>query len=1224
MDEDLEAFIQKQKSKLAKERSDVVENGFPSSRKKWQKDNQNQVLNVRRRPETPEHVGLQLGGYEEKRKKIVEDQTKDLKEYLAKKPPTAPRRRPTTPQHEGLPVGRYQEERRRLAEERNTEMQEVLKKQREGSARRAWPEENQGLKLSNTEEKQKLLNAERQEEYKEYLKGVPTSKTDYQVPENLGIPIGERGATHIEEKLAEERRTDYQNMLKKTENNRNTLSRPVIQTTQPLADPTDNNGFLNKFGAYEERKKKLDEERRRDFQKLQAEQKLRSTGQVSNPAMDYAGGLPSSRGTQLPYENLKEREYTETFQDRRSAAEDDRREPPLPILRRQPPVPDNGFQASLPGVRDHPSAEEALKRSHPTPRQGWASPTYEEILDRKRKEERSYRRLNDTDGDGRIGGANYMMTSMSDGHLNKLQDDEERKFRDLDREYESKKVRFAQERSIGPSDPVSTPRQDNISYPSRATPISSRNQDQSSNIFMGREVRRSAEARKKEAYRQELLRQMEDSNALKIREKREDLKVNATGAVDPTKQNSFGASRRAQDNFSPRKIIFDDQPKEIPRPRVDNGGLLETGFKGLFDSGSNKAHPYYGTLQVDDAYSYYATVDPMDNPTNGSAQIAQQTNQPSVNSTRKPPIPSFEKPQERNNNFPFRSDDDVSAAKKSAKLTYQQELQKQIEEQKAKKRREKEEKERYDRKIEEEIRNYDPFGKGGGGAPLRDEQGNVVADLRSMHMDNEEKQLSPRNAPPPTHRSEVYLSPRDIPNIPRLDGAASVEQSHARGGHGIFGDPKSDVQKNQMDRYREDLRKQIEDKKKEDAEKKRREDEEEQRSIRKWQEQQDKLAREFEEEKKREREKREQQQRVEEEQRRKLEEERLEAERIRKNAMDEKRKQRDDKPQNGDEPSANVAENRSRSPPIPTLQNKTRPSSTSSGKNIVAGGGDRGGSGSRPNSGKRSTSPPLPAQRSLLRKNSADVLSQLANLKEQLHSERQRVENALEHEKPEIYDPRTYQRVPHTSNRRDVDIFDLGRQKPVSVRPKDDYNLNDEIVRKPRRVPVINDRLEAEQLELLKAHQNRLKQMKESPYAKERDFDRNLIRPSSNESATLLASKSEYLPYEERPEHDPYSLDKSHSRRRNDSARSRRRNRFEPEPFEMGSQASLNVDAISKKNEERLKKLRSFGDEHSNGDPDEILDKFMTSNKHSRPPSGRTLQDETWLRPGTGSRATAH
>lgn len=67
------------------------------------------------------------------------------------------------------------------------------------------------------------------------------------------------------------------------------------------------------------------------------------------------------------------------------------------------------------------------------------------------------------------------------------------------------------------------------------------------------------------------------------------------------------------------------------------------------------------------------------------------------------------------------------------------------------------------------------------------------------------------------------------------------------------------------------------------------------------------------------------------------------------------------------------------------------------------------------------------------------------------------------------------------------------------------------------------------------------------PYSKDRDFERNLIRPSSNESAALLASKSEYLPFDDRRQSDPYNLEKPPSRRRNDSARDRRRNRFEPE-----------------------------------------------------------------------------
>ena len=33
----------------------------------------------------------------------------------------------------------------------------------------------------------------------------------------------------------------------------------------------------------------------------------------------------------------------------------------------------------------------------------------------------------------------------------------------------------------------------------------------------------------------------------------------------------------------------------------------------------------------------------------------------------------------------------------------------------------------YERKLEEEIRNYNPFGRGGAGAPMKDAQGNTVS-----------------------------------------------------------------------------------------------------------------------------------------------------------------------------------------------------------------------------------------------------------------------------------------------------------------------------------------------------------------------------------------------------------------------------------------------------------------------------------------------------------------
>ena len=36
---------------------------------------------------------------------------------------------------------------------------------------------------------------------------------------------------------------------------------------------------------------------------------------------------------------------------------------------------------------------------------------------------------------------------------------------------------------------------------------------------------------------------------------------------------------------------------------------------------------------------------------------------------------------------------------------------------------------RYDLKLEEEIRNYNPYGQGGGGAPMRDQHGNLISEF---------------------------------------------------------------------------------------------------------------------------------------------------------------------------------------------------------------------------------------------------------------------------------------------------------------------------------------------------------------------------------------------------------------------------------------------------------------------------------------------------------------
>lgn len=53
----------------------------------------------------------------------------------------------------------------------------------------------------------------------------------------------------------------------------------------------------------------------------------------------------------------------------------------------------------------------------------------------------------------------------------------------------------------------------------------------------------------------------------------------------------------------------------------------------------------------------------------------------------------------------------------------------QIKEREERKRRDKEEKARYDAKIEAEIMAYNPWGKSGGGAPIKDQKGNLFSKL---------------------------------------------------------------------------------------------------------------------------------------------------------------------------------------------------------------------------------------------------------------------------------------------------------------------------------------------------------------------------------------------------------------------------------------------------------------------------------------------------------------
>ncbi|XP_062329398.1 centrosome and spindle pole-associated protein 1-like [Osmerus eperlanus] len=59
--------------------------------------------------------------------------------------------------------------------------------------------------------------------------------------------------------------------------------------------------------------------------------------------------------------------------------------------------------------------------------------------------------------------------------------------------------------------------------------------------------------------------------------------------------------------------------------------------------------------------------------------------------------------------------------------TYQEELEQQIQEKQECRRLEKVERDRAEAKMEAEIRNYNPWGRGGCGAPLRDTRGDLIS-----------------------------------------------------------------------------------------------------------------------------------------------------------------------------------------------------------------------------------------------------------------------------------------------------------------------------------------------------------------------------------------------------------------------------------------------------------------------------------------------------------------
>ncbi|XP_041523375.1 centrosome and spindle pole-associated protein 1 isoform X6 [Microtus oregoni] len=752
--------------------------------------------------------------------------------------------------------------------------------------------------------------------------------------------------------------------------------------------------------------------------------------------------------------------------------------------------------------------------------------------------------------------------------------------------------------------------------------------------------------KKKEQYRQELLEQMAEQQRKKRREKDLRLSIATCGVQDPEKSpdrlKQFSLAPRPFEEMIPPerpRVAFQtplpplSAPSVPPIPSVHSApSQNEDLHNGLSSTLGDMVHPRIVPLPpppllpplaanyrtpYDDAYYYYGarnTLDPSiayygPGMTGGqpaphvSAPVTHQVAQPVVNIVGQNEQKTL---SDRLMNSALIFEDKPKPSKQSLQ-SYQEALQEQIREREERRKKERLEKEEYEAKLEAEMRIYNPWGKGGGGAPLRDAKGNLISAVQT--------QSSP----------------------------------FARGN--TFGEPPTELQIKQQELYKNFLRFQIEEKRqREEAERERlrvAEEKEEKRLA----EQRARIQQEYEEEQERRREKEEEQRLKNEELIRLAEERRKEAERKKKEEEEKHNLQLQHYYERENMTGDETKHLRQPSPVVPALQNKIasklqRPPSVDT---IIS-------SFIHESAMSRAQSPPVPARKNQLRaeEEKKSVITELSEMRKQLRSEERRLQGRLLRLDSEDAVPlRKRERNP-------MDIFDMARHRvqapvrrpsPKALDANTFQNIHDFNELKERdsetRVdlkllypdpPRDHHTLEIQQQALLREQQKRLNRLKmqdsagadldtvyngkgqghRMPRDDTNDFLKNSLLES--DSAFIGAYGETYPAIEEEAFPPPPQLPSARERRRNklkglDSDSSRLH--IPPDGLSLKSVSSVNIDQLRTRNEDRMRRLNEHqkkptntDDESSLVDPDDIM-------RHLGEDGSNSVATEPWLRPGT-------
>ncbi|NXB23666.1 CSPP1 protein, partial [Rhagologus leucostigma] len=801
--------------------------------------------------------------------------------------------------------------------------------------------------------------------------------------------------------------------------------------------------------------------------------------------------------------------------------------------------------------------------------------------------------------------------------------------------------------------------------------------------------------RRKEKYRQELMEQMAEQQRNKRREKELELSVAASGARDPEKKpnrlKQFGFTARAFEEKvppeRPRVAFQTPMPARSASPVNEDSQSDKDFQRGVVSSLGEMVAPRLAPLPpppppvltdnyktpYDDAYYFYGARNPLDPALAyyGTGMMGMQSapnlDPPLGQATAEQSVSNIGQTNtgDRQRSIGVYSEEKTKSSKE-ATLSYQQELQQQIREREERRKQEREEKE----KLEAEMRNYNPWGRGGGGAPLRDAEGNLITDLNIMHKRNEEAYHNPEARLYEDKRAIVDLTlassrpENSEASTNKLAGVTFAQASpFARGN--VFGEPPSPEQLKRQESYKNFLRLQIEEKRRrEEAEREKLRIEEEKEEKR-LAEQRMRIQKAYEDEL--------------EERRRKEEERRLKNKEVIQ--LDEERKkeaekQRKEKEEKQEEQLRQYFEkekmeeekkmlSRQASPVVPALQNKSVrkeeriPSAESRLSYCAQDPGQ-----------PRAPSPPVPARRNQLRslEERKNVINELSEMRKQLRSEERRLQEQLLNVSSHDNVPITWRR-----DKNPRDIFEMARlrlqapvrrpslkeaQDPVNIQNIWEFNelkykgskfltfaLDPETRMGLRHMypdPPKDDRtLEIQQQALLREQQRKLDRMRMRRETEVRD--NRILTVSKNESNefqknSLLESDSAFIG----ANGETFSaLEVNLLPQHPSSARERRRLKqralesavlppsqtplLQPDSFSLHSDFSLDVDQVKGKNEERLHRLTepqqkspSLGDDISLGDVDDLL-KRAQSHAGRRPSSTDTEATEPWLRPGTSA-----